>query len=52
MEFPTERPTEVDLLRDTRTTVKLAGFMIMHYVDRLKSEAKGDSCRIQFHFDH
>jgi xanthine permease XanP len=52
MEFPTERPTEVDLLRDTRTTVKLAGFMIMHYVDRLKSDAKGDSCRIQFHFEH
>jgi len=52
MEFPTERPTEVDLLRDTRTTVKLAGFMIMHYVDQLKSDAKGDSCRIQFHFEH
>ena len=52
MDFPTERPTEVDLLRDTRTTVKLAGFMIMHYVDQLKSDAKGDSCRIQFHFEH
>ena len=52
MEFTTERPPEVELLRDTRTTAKLAGFMIMHYVDRLKSEVKGDRCRIQFHFEH
>jgi xanthine permease XanP len=52
MEFPTERPTEGELIRDTRTTVKLAGFMIMHYVDRLKADASDGECRIQFHFEH
>jgi xanthine permease XanP len=52
MEFTTERPTEVALLRDTRTTVKLAGFMIMHYVDRLKADAADEKCHIQFHFEH
>ena len=52
MEFPTERPTEGELIRDTRTTVKLAGFMIMNYVDRLRSELKGELCHVQFHFAH
>jgi xanthine permease XanP len=52
MEFPAERPTEGELISDARTTVKLSGFMIMNYVDRLRSEQKGDLCRVQFHFDH
>ncbi len=52
MEFPAERPTEGELISDTRTTVKLAGFMIMNYVDRLRTELKGDLCRVRFHFDH
>jgi xanthine permease XanP len=52
MEFPAERPTEGELISDTKTTVKLSGFMIMRYVDRLKSERKGDLCRVKFHFDH
>jgi NCS2 family nucleobase:cation symporter-2 len=52
MEFPAERPTEGELISDTRTTVKLSGFMIMNYVDRLRTELKGDLCRVRFHFDH
>ncbi|MBN1455264.1 MAG: xanthine permease, partial [Methanomicrobia archaeon] len=52
MEFPAERPSEGELISDTTTTVKLSGFMIMRYVDRLRTELKGERCRVKFHFDH
>ena len=35
MEFPSARPTEADLLGDERAVVKLAGFLIRNYVDRI-----------------
>ena len=52
MEFPTMRPTETDLLRDEKATVKLSGFIITHYVDTVKSDLKDGLCRVLFHFDH
>jgi NCS2 family nucleobase:cation symporter-2 len=52
MEFPTMCPTETDLLRDEKATVKLSGFIITHYVDTVKSDLKEGLCRVQFHFDH
>jgi xanthine permease XanP len=52
MEFPQERPTQVDLLSDETGVAKLAGFLIRNYVDRIKSECVDGRCRIQFHFDH
>jgi xanthine permease XanP len=52
MEFPQERPTQVDLLSDETGVAKLAGFLIRNYVDRIKSDCVDGRCRIQFHFDH
>jgi xanthine permease XanP len=52
MEFPQERPTQVDLLSDERGVAKLAGFLIRNYVDRIKSDCVDGRCRVQFHFDH
>jgi xanthine permease XanP len=52
MEFSRQRPTGAALLRDEREVVKLAGFLIRNYVDRIHSECVGGHCRIQFHFDH
>jgi len=52
MEFPSMRPTETDLLRDEKATVKLSGFIITQYVDTVKSDLKDGLCRVQFHFDH
>ena len=52
MEFPSERPTEADLLGDERAVAKLAGFLIRNYVDRIKSDRINGRCRVQFHLEH
>jgi NCS2 family nucleobase:cation symporter-2 len=52
MEFPIERPTEADLLGDERAVVKLAGFLIRNYVDRIKSDRIDGRSRVQFHLEH
>jgi NCS2 family nucleobase:cation symporter-2 len=52
MEFPSERPTEADLLGDERAVAKLAGFLIRNYVDRVKSDRINGRCRVQFHLEH
>jgi xanthine permease XanP len=52
MEFPTERPTDADLLEDERAVAKLAGFLIRSYVDRVKFDRINGRCRVQFHLEH
>jgi xanthine permease XanP len=52
MEFPSERPTEADLLGDERAVAKLAGFLIRNYVDRVKSDRINGRCCVQFHLEH
>jgi len=52
MEFPEKRPTEVELLEDEHAFIKLSGFLMRKYADKIKSRIKDDSCHIQFHFDH
>jgi len=52
MEFPTERPTEADLLGDERAVAKLASFLIRNYVDRVKSDRTNGRCRVNFHLEH
>ncbi|MGH7798303.1 MAG: uracil-xanthine permease family protein [Candidatus Binatia bacterium] len=52
MEFPIQRPTDVDLLGDERAVAKLAGFLIRNYVDRVKSDQINGRCRVQFHLEH
>lgn len=52
MEFPSERPSEQDLLEDENAFVKLSGYLMRHYADRIKTDYKDGRCFIQFHFDH
>jgi hypothetical protein len=52
MEFPTERPTDTDLLGDERAVAKLAGFLIRNYVDQIMSDRINGRCRVQFHLEH
>lgn len=52
MEFPSERPSEQDLLEDESAFVKLSGYLMRHYADRIKTDYKDGRCFIQFHFDH
>ncbi|HOV79574.1 MAG TPA: solute carrier family 23 protein [Bacillota bacterium] len=52
MEFPGERPTEEELLHEEDAFIKLSGFLMRHYADRVKSYSKNGACYVQFHFDH
>jgi xanthine permease XanP len=52
MEFPDARPAPEELLHDENAFIKLSGFLMRHYADRIKSGSKDGTCHIQFHFDH
>jgi len=52
MLFPQARPSEEELLKDDSALARLSGFLITHMADRIKTEVKGDQCRILLHFDH
>jgi NCS2 family nucleobase:cation symporter-2 len=52
IEFPTVRPSETEILDDDRVLVKLAGFLMRHYADRIESTATHGQSRVHLHFDH
>jgi NCS2 family nucleobase:cation symporter-2 len=52
IEFPTVRPSETEILDDDRVLVKLAGFLMRHYADRIESTTTHGHSRVHMHFDH
>ncbi len=52
MEFPDKRPTEAELIEDEGAFLRLSGFLMRHYADKIKTSCKDGSCQIIFHFDH
>jgi xanthine permease XanP len=52
LEFPMERPSEVEMLEDEKALAKLAGFLMRHYADRIEATETDDQCRVRLHFDH
>ncbi len=52
LEFPEQRPTEDEILESEGGVRRLAGYMLRHIADRVRSEAKGGTAHLQFHFDH
>lgn len=52
MEFPEKRPTEDELLTDDNALVKLSGFLMRKYSNRIDSCILGENCVLQFHFEH
>jgi NCS2 family nucleobase:cation symporter-2 len=52
IEFPTQRPSETEMLNDERALAKLAGFLMRHYADRIEATATDDQCHVRLHFDH
>ena len=52
MTFPTQRPTEQDILESADGMSRLAGFMLRHNADRIRSESKGALAHVWFHFEH
>jgi xanthine permease XanP len=52
MEFPTTRPSDDELAKDSVGTATLSGFLIHKHVDALQSEMQDGICHLRFHFDH
>ncbi len=52
MTFPNQRPTDNDIIESDDGMSRLAGFMLRHNADRIRSEARGAHAHIWFHFDH
>jgi NCS2 family nucleobase:cation symporter-2 len=52
LEFPDRRPTEDEIIEAEDGARRLAGFMLRHNADRIRSEARGGRAQVQFHFDH
>ena len=52
LEFPQKRPTDQEI-RDTDEGMrKLAGFMLRHNADQVRSEVRAGQILVHFHFDH
>ncbi len=52
LEFPEQRPTEDEILESEGGVRRLAGYMLRHIADRVRSERKGATAHLQLHFDH
>lgn len=52
MVFPNQRPSDEDIIDTTDGMSRLAGFMLRHNADRIRSESRGDRAHIWFHFEH
>lgn len=52
MEFPEKRPTEDELLHDDNALVRLSGFLMRKYSNRIDSCILGENCILKLHFEH
>lgn len=50
--FPAQRPTEREIIETADGMSRLAGFMLRHNADRIRTESKGGEAQIWFHFEH
>jgi xanthine permease XanP len=50
--FPNKRPTDHEIMEMDDGMSRLAGFLLRHNADRIRSESKGAHAHIWFHFDH
>ena len=52
LEFPSQRPTQDEILASDDGVRRLAGYMLRHIADRVHSESQQGSAVLRFHFDH
>jgi NCS2 family nucleobase:cation symporter-2 len=52
LEFPERRPSEEEIRETDAGVRRLAGFMLRHNADRIRSEAQDGMATVHFHFDH
>jgi NCS2 family nucleobase:cation symporter-2 len=52
LEFPEQRPSKDEILESEDGVRQLAGYMLRHVADRVRSDRKGVSAHMELHFDH
>jgi NCS2 family nucleobase:cation symporter-2 len=52
LEFPDRRPSDEEIRETDEGARRLAGFMLHHNADRIRSETRADTATVHFHFDH
>jgi len=52
LEFPTQRPTHEEIMAAEEGHRRLAGFLVRHYVDRIRAIQRDDGVVVRLHFDH
>ena len=52
MEFPEGAPSPEEVISDDRAQAALSGFLVRHYVDRIRVSGSDGECSVRFDFDH
>ncbi len=52
LEISKQRPTERELLEDDTAFIRLSGFLLTKFADKISSEQKNGRCHIHFNFQH
>ena len=52
LEISKQRPTEKELLEDDAAFIRLSGFLLTKFADKISSERKNDRCYIHLNFHH
>jgi xanthine permease XanP len=52
LEFPNRRPTDQEIRETDKGAGRLAGFMLRHNADHIRSETQDGTVSVHFHFDH
>jgi xanthine permease XanP len=52
LEFPTQRPTNEEILESDDGHQRLAGFLVRRYADRMVAVERNDQIVVRLHFDH
>lgn len=52
MEFPAERPDKTELRTNPEAVVRLAGYLVKKYTDKITATQEGAHCLVHLHFNH
>ena len=52
LEISKQRPTERELLEDDAAFIRLSGFLLTKFADKISSEHKNGRCHVHFNFQH
>ncbi|MBP2636977.1 MAG: UraA [Firmicutes bacterium] len=52
VELPERRPTEEELLNDDNALLRLSGYLMRKYANKITAYIEDENCILQFHFEH